>query len=70
MRFMTTRPLKGTDPLAPVRLTENERRAAEHYMELGERIADFILGAAAIVSSLVHGVGRGVRTLVGSGSGS
>ena len=64
MRFTTTE-RSTADALARVQITETERRAAEHYMELGERIADFIVGAVAAVRSVMQGVERGLRALAG-----
>ena len=68
MRTMSYERPAGASPLARVRLAENERRDAEHYLQLGERIADLILGVAAAASSAVHSVERGLRTLAGSRS--
>jgi hypothetical protein len=49
-------------------MAEDERRAAEHYLELGERVADCILAALAAGSSMLHAVERALRALAGSGS--
>lgn len=54
--------------LAQVRLTENERRAAERYLMLGERTADAILDVAAALSSAARAMERAVRALARSGS--
>ena len=66
MRYTRTGRYSG--PLDHVRLTETERRAAEHYLALGERIADAILDTAAALSAGRQAVERMLRTLAGSGS--
>lgn len=68
MRLTTTQRTAGAGPLAHVHMAEDERRAAEHYLELGERVADCILAALAAVSSTRHAVERALRALAGSGS--
>ncbi len=68
MRLTTTQRSAGAGPLAHVHMAEDERRAAEHYLELGERVADCIIVAMAAVSSALHAVERRLRTLAGSGS--
>ena len=54
--------------LKQVRLTETERRVAEHYLDLGERAADAILDAVAALSTAVRAMERALRALAGSGS--
>ena len=51
--------------LARVRLTENERRAAEYDLVLGERVADAILDTAAALSSAMQALDRALRAVTG-----
>jgi hypothetical protein len=51
-----------------VRLTESERREAEHYLALGERVADAILDTKAALSSVLPPIERALRMLAGPGS--
>ena len=68
MRYMRTGRYSGAGLLAHVRLTAAERREAEHYLVLGERVADAILDIAAALSALRQTVERALRALAGSGS--
>ena len=53
--------------LAQVRLTDNERREAEHYLLLGERVAGAILDATAALLSTLRSLERAVRPTPGTG---
>jgi hypothetical protein len=68
MSLMTTRASSGAGPLADIRLTQSERREAEQYLELGERIAGLIIRVASAVSSALHEAVRGLRALTESRS--
>ena len=51
--------------LARVRLTQNERREAEHYLMVGERAADAILETATALSTALRLVERALRAFAG-----
>ena len=68
MRYTRSGRHPGANLLAHVRLTETERREAEHYLALGERVADAILDTKAALSSVLHAIERALRALAGSGS--
>jgi len=68
MRFTSIGRSVRVYPLAQVPLTENERHEAEHYLELGERMAELILRTAAAVSSALHAIERAARAFAGARS--
>ena len=68
MRLTTARRSTGAGPLAHVRMSEDERRAAEHYLELGQRVADCIVAVMAAMSSALRALERRFRTLAESRS--
>lgn len=61
-------PSEVFDPLDRVRMPESERRIAREYMEQGEAVADFIIGATAAARVVAHGIARGIRTLARTAS--
>jgi len=68
MRYTLIGRHSETNLLAHVRLTETERRAAEHYLALGERVADTIIDTATALSAALHAMERAIRTLSGTRS--
>ena len=54
--------------LARIHLSDSERRAAEHDLAVGERVAEFIVDAVGALSALQRAMERAFRSRAGSSS--